>query len=362
MKAALISMGSVSSEWSLKAMQKYFDEVDNLDVRNIEVDISDKPIILHNGKPIEHYDCVYAKGSFKFAMILRAITDVLKSSDKEIFLPYISDSYTNGHDKILSHLKLLHNKVPTPVTYIASSPESGKGILQKMNYPIIMKLPSGTQGKGVMYADSFESASSMLDTLTTLRQPFLIQEYIETGSTDLRVIIIGDKVVAAMKRVGRKDDKRANIHAGGLGEPVIISEDVKRISLKAARALGCDICAVDILDSKHKGPLVIELNLSPGLQGISKATGIDVADKISSYLADETRKMLDKGKKKDSKDVMGYIDAENNNEVCIITNLNVRGSKLILPEIAYKISKINEDTEVELCLQKGKITIKKASE
>jgi len=361
MKAAIISMGSVSSKWTFEAMKKYFDEVDSLDLKDIEVDISDEPVILHKGKPIGEYDCVYAKGSYKYAMTLRAITDVLSSSGKKIYLPYLAEAYTNGHDKILSHLKFLHNKVPTPVTYVASSPEAGKNILQKMNYPIIMKLPSGTQGKGVMFADSFESASSMLDTLTTLRQPFLIQEYIETGSTDLRVMVVGDKVIAAMKRVGRKDDKRSNIHAGGAGESIIISDEAKRIAVKAARALGCEICAVDILDSKVKGPKVIELNLSPGLQGISKATGIDVANKIASYLASNTKKMVEGTKKKESKDVMDDIDSSKNNEVCVVTNLKMRGSKIILPEIAYKLSKIDEETEVELCLEKGMIRIRKAT-
>ncbi len=359
MRAAIISMGSTSSKWTAKALGDHFDEVDELDIRRIEIDISNKPIILHNGEPIKQYDCVYAKGSYKFAMTLRAITDVLKSYNKLIYLPYESESYTNGHDKILSHLKLLHNQVPTPVTYIASSPEAGKDILKKMNYPIIMKIPSGTQGKRVMFADSFEAASSMLDTLTTLRQPFLIQEYIETDSTDLRVIIVGDKVIAAMKRVGKKDDKRSNLHAGGAGEIIVPSEEVKKIALKAAKALGTEICGVDILDSKLKGPLVIELNLSPGLQGVTKATGIDVADKIAQYLAKKTKSLLEKNKKK-TNDVLEDLDIRKSKMACIITNLSARGSKLILPEIAYKISKIDEDTEVELCVEKGAINIKKS--
>jgi ribosomal protein S6--L-glutamate ligase len=359
MKAALISMGSISSKWTAKAMEKYFDEVDHLDIKNIEINITSKPQILYNGNPIKDYDCIYAKGSYKFAMTLRAITDILRFNKKDVYLPFEPDSYTNGHDKILSHLKMIHHQIPMPKTYIASTPEAGKKILEKMDYPIIMKIPSGTQGKGVMFADSYESASSMLDTLTTLRQPFLIQEYIETDSTDLRVFVIGDKVVATMKRVGKKNDKRANIHAGGIGEIIKPNENIKKIAIKATQAINAEICAVDILDSEIKGPLVIELNLSPGLQGITKTTNIDISDKLAKYLFEKTKEMLKNVEQKNTQEVMSDLDIDEKKEACIITNLTQRGSKLILPEIAHKLSGINENNEVEICLSEGKINVNK---
>jgi ribosomal protein S6--L-glutamate ligase len=361
MKAAIISQGSKSSRWTFEAMKKYFDEVDHLDITKIEVNISDKPVILYNGEPIKNYDCIYAKGSFKYAITLRAITEVLRSYDKVLYMPFPGDAFTTGHDKILTHLRLMHNKIPTPLTYVAASPAAAKNILEGMNYPIIMKLPSGTQGKGVMFADSFASASSMLDTLTVLRQPFLIQEYIETGSTDLRAIVVGDNVIAAMKRTGKNDDKRANIHAGGVGEKAVISLEAKKIAVKAAKTIGAEICAVDILDSQMKGPIVIELNLSPGLQGITAATGLDVPDIIASYLAEKTKQMLDSNQKINSKEMMTDLDASTSNQHCIITNLKARGTRLILPEVAHNLSKIDDESEVELCLEKGKITIKKIS-
>jgi ribosomal protein S6--L-glutamate ligase len=362
MDAALISMGSKSSEWTYKEMIKLFDKVDLIDIKKIEVDISNKPVVVYDGKPLPHYDCIYAKGSYKYAMILRAITDVIQSYQNKVYSPFAADSYTNGHDKILTHLKLLHNHIPTPVTHIAASPESAKKILKEMDYPIIMKIPSGTQGKGVMFADSYPAASSMLDTLTTLKQPFLIQEYIETASKDLRVIVVGKDVIAAMERQGKSDDKRANIHAGGLGKSVMISEDVRRIAIKSAQIMNADICAVDILDSTLRGPLVIEVNLSPGLQGITQATGINVAERIAKFLAEKTSEMLEESDKKRNQDVMKEIESlDLKDQTCtsIVTNLSVRGSKLILPEIAYKASKITDDTEVELKICQGSIEIKK---
>lgn len=360
MNAALISLGSKSSEWTYNEMLKVFDEVDLIDVRKIEVDISNKPLILYDGKPMPHYDCVYAKGSYKYAMILRAIIDVIQSYQHKVYSPIAADSYTNGHDKILTHLKLLHNQIPTPITHIAASPNAAKNILEKMDYPIIMKIPSGTQGKGVMFADSFAAASSMLDTLTTLKQPFLIQEYIETASKDLRVIVIGGEVVATMGRQGSSEEKRANIHAGGTGKVVSVSEEVKRIAIKSAKIMNADICAVDILDSELKGPLVIEVNLSPGLQGITKATGINVAKKIADFLAMKTSEILEKSEKEKTKNVMDDLE-KNSNDSCvsIITNLSARGAKLILPEIAHKMSKITDDTEVELKICPGSIVINK---
>ena len=102
MKAALISMGSLSSEWTKKEMSNLFDEVDMIDIRKIEVDISNQPVILYEGKPIPHYDCIFAKGSYKFAMILRAITDVIKSYQSKVYIPFTADSFTSGHDKILT--------------------------------------------------------------------------------------------------------------------------------------------------------------------------------------------------------------------------------------------------------------------
>ena len=108
-----------------------------------------------------------------------------------------------------------------PDTYVVSSIEAAKKILKQVKYPIILKFPHGTQGKGVMIADSFAAASSMLDTIESLKQPFLVQEYVETEGSDIRAFVVGDKVVAAYKRKAAIGEKRSNIHAGGKGEPIV---------------------------------------------------------------------------------------------------------------------------------------------
>jgi len=355
LKAAIISLGSTSSKWIAKAMKKYFDEVDEYDIRDIEVNLGKKPEVLHKGKIIPEYDCVYAKGSFRYNPLLRAITTIIYNKS---YMPIAATAFTIGQDKLLTQLKLDQNNIPMPKTYLASTPKSARNILKKINYPIIMKFPEGTQGKGVMYADSFASASSLLDALTALKQPFLIQEYVETGGVDIRAFVIGDEVIA-MKRKAEKGEERANIHAGGEGIPVLLDYEQKKIAVNAAKTIGAEICGVDILES-IKGPLVIEVNLSPGLQGITAATNIDIADKIARLLYEKTSSIKKSEKDKGATEIMKVITEDNEIEKEIITNLVFRGEKILLPELASKISKIKEEDEVCLKLKKGKIVIEKS--
>ena len=153
MKAALMSLGSKSSEMTVEAMKKYFSEVESIDLRNMEVMLGSKELsILYNGKPLQKFDCVYAKGSFRYATLLRSITTALYGTT---YMPIKPNSFTMGHDKLLTHLALQYYKVPMPDTYVVSSIDAAKKILKQVKYPIILKFPHGTQGKGVMIADTF---------------------------------------------------------------------------------------------------------------------------------------------------------------------------------------------------------------
>jgi ribosomal protein S6--L-glutamate ligase len=218
-----------------------------------------------------------------------------------------------------------------------------------------MKFPKGTQGKGVLVADSYGSASSMLDALSALRQPFIIQEYVETGSTDTRAIVVGDKVIAAMKRKAELGEKRSNIHAGGEGETVLLDTHTRKIAVQAAKSIGADICAVDILESV-KGPVVIEVNVSPGLQGITKATGINVADKIARFLFEKATDMKKSKDTKSTKEIMRTISGP---EKQIVTNLDFRGDRILMSDLVSKMSKFSEKDEVVVKVKEKKITIEK---
>jgi|TARA_B100001964_G_scaffold245262_1_gene331104 ribosomal protein S6--L-glutamate ligase len=360
MKAALISLGSKSSEMTLEAMRKYFDAVDSINIKSMEVTLGSKGLsILYDSKPLQKYDCVYAKGSFRYAPLLRSITTSLYGNT---YMPIKPNTFTIAHDKLLTHLALQYYKIPMPNTYVLSTIGAAKKILKDLKYPIILKFPHGTQGKGVMFADSFAAASSMLDAIETLKQPFLIQEYIETEGSDIRAIVVGDKVVAAMKRKAAGEEKRANIHAGGKGEPLILDAHAKKIAVDTAKSIGAEICAVDILETA-KGPSVIEANISPGLQGITSVTKIDVTDKIAKYLYEKTKEFSEKGKTTETSRMFTDLGVgkagKSDTEQQIVTNLDFRSERILLPKIITKLAKFDEKEDVVIKARKGKVSVEK---
>jgi ribosomal protein S6--L-glutamate ligase len=356
MKAALISLGSVTSSWIVDAMKKYFRVVDNLNLKDIEVDTVGKLNVLYNGEQIKDYDCVHIMGSFRYQPMMRAIATAVQNI---AYTPISPSAFTTGHDKVLTQLELQKNKIPMPKTYIASSADSAKKVLEKVTYPIVMKFPSGTQGKGVMFAESFSSASSMMDALSVLRQPFLIQEFVETGGTDTRAIVVGDRIVASMNRESQSGEMRANIHTGGVGKSCELDPYSKKIAIEAAKVIGADICAVDLLES-IKGPVIIEINLSPGLQGITKATKIDVADSIAKLLYKNSKKFKESGKIKGTNKIMAEIGIKNSEKLKeIITNLDFRGNKILLPSVITNLTKFNEEEEYCIEAENGFLCIKR---
>lgn len=352
MKAALISLGSKSSEWTAKAMEKYFKEVEILNLKNIEVNLGAEGEVLYKGEPIKEYDCIFAKGSFRYANLLQSITSLLY---KTTYMPIQARAFTTAHNKLLTHLELQRNRIPTPKTYISPTLEAAKIILKKINYPIVMKFPAGTQGKGVMFADSYASASSLLDALGALKQPFIIQEYIESGNVDIRAFVVGDKVVASMIRKAETAERRSNIHAGGEGKPVELDRQGKKIAVATAKAIGAEICGVDLLEGP-RGPLVLEANISPGLQGITAVTKIDVANKISKFLAEKTKEFVTVRKKVGAEKIVSErIGKAESKE--LITTLDFRGERLLLPEVVSKITGFNERDNYTIKAQKGKLSI-----
>ncbi|MFC1755476.1 RimK family alpha-L-glutamate ligase [Thermoproteota archaeon] len=357
MKAALISLGSLSSKWTVEAMEKYFDTVEAINIKDLEVHLNPKGAeVLYQGKPLDTFDCIYMKGSYRYVQILSSVTSALVG---KAYLPMSADSFTMGHDKLLTHLKLQQKKIPMPSTYISSTPAAAKQLLEKLNYPIVMKFPSGTQGKGVMFADSFSSASSMLDALSALNQPVIVQEYIETGGTDIRAVVVGGKVVASMQRSAVEGEKRANIHAGGSGKACELDYHTKQLAIKTAEAVGAEICAVDILEGV-KGPLVIEVNLSPGLQGVTEATGVDVADHTAKYLYAQTKKFVDSEVSTETSKIFDELNLDKKTKNNIITTLNFRMDRILLPPIVTEITEFRDTDEILITVEKGLVKLSKS--
>jgi ribosomal protein S6--L-glutamate ligase len=357
--AALISLGSVSSKMTAKAMRKHFKKVDELQIKEIEIVLGQENPVLYQGKTIANYDCIFVKGSFRYAAVARSITSLLYDS---AYMPTEPGSFTIVHDKILTHIRLQSRSVPMPKTYLTATPSAAKELLKNLNYPIITKFPQGTQGKGVMFADSFAAASSLLDALESLKQPFLIQEYVETSGVDIRAFVVGDVVVAAMKRKAAKGEKRSNIHAGGVAESFEMSPSMKQVAVNTARAIGADICGVDILESV-KGPVVIEANISPGLQGITESTGKDIAGSIAKYLFERTKEFRESGENPDAQDLLDELETGTSDKESSIKTLvgplDFRADRILLPKVAVSSSGIKEDDECTVIFEDGKIEIKK---
>ena len=355
MRLAIISLGGASSELIGKEAGNFFSSVDLLDIRKIEIAAGSKESeILYEKNPLKEYDCVYIRGSFNYALLQRSLTFILQS--KNVFMPFNPDTFTIAHDKFLTTLSLQKAGVKIPKTYLAATMKAAKKLLEEVNFPIIMKVPTGTQGKGVMSADSLASARSMLDTLESLRQPVILQEYIETDATDMRAIVAGKKVIASMKRKGMAGEIRSNIHQGGIGIEYELDYDTENIAVKAAKAVNAEICGVDILESV-KGNVVIEVNLSPGLRGIMNATKKNVAKSIAEYLFKKTVEFKKTEKDKECNEIMKGIKAKIDKEV--LTNLEIKAGKIRLPELMTKMSRFEEGEEVVLVAENGKIEIKK---
>ncbi|HLD14954.1 MAG TPA: RimK family alpha-L-glutamate ligase [Candidatus Nanoarchaeia archaeon] len=357
MKFGIISLEGDSSRNVLAEAGKLFDRADSFDIRKLELHASNDGLqVLYQGKHLEKYDCVYIRGSYKYALLQRAITRALSH---DTYLPLAPKAFTLGHDKLLTLLELQRNGVHIPKTYFAATTALAKQILKEVQYPIIMKIPSGTQGKGVMMADSANAAQSMLDALEVFKQPYIIQEFVDTDATDLRVIVAGDEVIAAMKRVGSKEDFRANIHLGAKGEKHNVDSDVERAAVKAARAIGAEICAVDLLEGNKTS--VIEVNLSPGLKGIAAATGENIAAKVAKFLHSRTLQFKKEIGGTGFKEMMKNIGvSESKKDVQeIIGPLNVKAGIIKLPKVVTDISKFHTDEDVLILASKGKVEIKK---
>lgn len=191
------------------------------------------------------------------------------------------DAIAIAKNKLACLQLLMAKRIPTPETALFRFPGNIRRIVQRMGGPpVILKTLRGSQGAGVILAESYEAVESMLDTLWTLGEDMLVQRFVaEARGRDVRAFVVGGEVVAAMRRTARGAEFRSNIHRGGIGEEVTLSPDQNRIALEAAHAVGLRVCGVDLLESAD-GPLVLEVNASPGFQALEAATGIDCATLI----------------------------------------------------------------------------------
>jgi ribosomal protein S6--L-glutamate ligase len=293
MRIAIISLGGKSSKKIAQACKIYFSEVKEFDLRKFSIKISkdDGVKILYKGEDFPDFDCVYVRGSHKYAFLQRAIS---KQCSKKAYLPIDPKAFSIGHDKLLTTLDLQEEKVNVPQTYYSSNAQTVKELLDtNIKYPIIMKVQCGTHGKGVMIADNAKTAKGILDVLEQFKQPFIIQEFVPTENTsDIRAVVAGKKVLASYKRIACEGEFRANIHAGGKREGHKLTNEQKKMAILSAKTIKADICGVDILNSKD--PSVIEINLSPAVHSLQEVTGKNVLNEIAKELYKKTIKFKEK--------------------------------------------------------------------
>ncbi|CAL2102339.1 putative alpha-L-glutamate ligase 2 [Tenacibaculum sp. 190130A14a] len=221
-------------------------------------------------------------------------SDVVKEFEmNNVYTTASSLGILRAQNKVRTLQIMNKESIPIPSTLFSVNPENiGEQIDLLGGAPIIIKLQEGTHGSGVILAESKKSAKSIIDTMYSTNTHILLQEFIkESNSEDIRAFVVGNKVVAAMKRKGLEDDFRSNIHRGGSGFKIDLTPEEEEIAIKAAQLLNLDIAGVDLIRSK-RGPLLIEVNSTPGLQGIEAYTKVDIARAIVKFLEEHVSKSI----------------------------------------------------------------------
>ncbi|MGB5472972.1 MAG: 30S ribosomal protein S6--L-glutamate ligase [Gammaproteobacteria bacterium] len=286
MKIAILSRNSkLYSTRRLKAAaEDRGHEVHVLDALRCYMNIvSNRPSIHYRGDKLEGYDAVIprigASVTFYGAAVLRQFEMM------GVYPLNESVAITRSRDKLRSLQLLARKGIGLPVTGFAHSPDDIQDLISMVGgAPLVIKLLEGTQGIGVVLAETSQAAESVIEAFMGLKANILTQEFIkEAGGADIRCFVIGDKVVAAMKRQGKEGEFRSNLHRGGTANLIRITPEERSTAARAANIMGLNVAGVDLLRSNH-GPVVMEVNSSPGLEGIEAATEKDIAGMIIEFI------------------------------------------------------------------------------
>ena len=258
--------------------------IDVINTLHVHMNItSNHPVLRYNGRRLPIYDAVIPRIG---ASITHYGLAVLRQFEIQGVYP-LNESVAIGRsrDKLRALQILAREGIGLPVTAFAHGPRKAEDVIKEVGgVPVVIKLVEGTQGVGVILAETEGSAKSIVEAFSAANVNIMVQEFIrEANGSDIRAFVIGGEVVAATKRVGRPGEFRANIHRGATAVRVELSAEERHTAVRAAAAVGLNVSGVDMVRSA-RGPLVMEVNSSPGLQGIESATGIDVADLIIGFL------------------------------------------------------------------------------
>jgi len=242
-----------------------------------------KPQILYKGKPLEDIDAVIPRIGASVTFYGTAV--VRQFEMMKVFTATESQALVRSRDKLRSLQILSRAGLGLPKTAFTNYSKDVKTVVKNVGgAPCVIKLLEGTQGVGVVLAENQNAAESVLEAFNGLKARVIVQEFIkEAGGADIRAFVVDGVVVGAMKRQGKEGEFRSNLHRGGSAQVIELTDEEENAALKAAKVLGLGIAGVDMLQSK-KGPLIMEVNSSPGLEGIEGATGKDIANTIIRYI------------------------------------------------------------------------------
>tara|TARA_R110002033_G_scaffold104701_1_gene152132 strand:- start:122 stop:1027 length:906 start_codon:yes stop_codon:yes gene_type:complete len=268
----------------VQAAEERGHSLDILNTTRCTVNIaSHRPTITYDGHTLQGYEAVIPRIG---ASITNYGTAVLRQFEMAGVWP-LNESVAIGRsrDKLRSMQILSKYGLGLPLTAYANDPKQAEEIIRAVNGPpVVIKLLEGTQGIGVVLAETMSSGKSVIEAFRGANVNILVQEFIkEAGGTDIRALVVGGKVIAAMKRTGAPDDFRSNLHRGGSAQIVKITPEERSTAVRAAKHMGLNVCGVDMLRSNH-GPVIMEVNSSPGLEGIENATGKNVAGQIIEFI------------------------------------------------------------------------------
>ena len=241
------------------------------------------PQVVHGDLELNNVDAIIprigASSTFYGAAVIRQF------EMQKVYTSVSSDGLLRARDKLRSLQILSKSGINLPKTAFTNYSNDSKNLIKAIGgTPLVIKLLEGTQGLGVVLAETKKAAESVIEAFNKIKARVIVQEFItESAGRDMRAIVVGGKVVAAMTRIAPEGEFRSNIHRGSRGESIILNSDQEEAAVRAAAAMGLDTAGVDMLFSE-RGPLIMEVNASPGLEGIEKATGVNVAEAIISYV------------------------------------------------------------------------------
>lgn len=244
---------------------------------------SHRPAVHYKGEAIVGVDAIIPRIGASISFYGTAV--VRQFEMMGVYSVNESVAITRSRDKLRASQLLARRGIGLPVTGFANSPDDTEDLLSFVGgAPVVIKLLEGTQGVGVVLAETKKAAESVIEAFRGLKANFMVQEFIkEAGGSDIRCLVIGDKVVASMKRQGKEGEFRSNLHRGGSASLIKITPEERSTAIRSAKVMGLNVAGVDLLRSNH-GPVVLEVNSSPGLEGIENATQKDVAGMIIGFI------------------------------------------------------------------------------